>query len=73
VNSVVRRKKNTLFGKVIRKIESELAPREEKLISPNVPLDSTSINDDTVAIQLKREEMKAAKHNKSDEVIVFEN
>ena len=71
MNSVVRRKKKTLFGRIIRKVESELTPKEEKLISPDVPIDEIRINDDMVAIQSRREELKLVKHDNSDEVITL--
>ena len=71
MSGVVMKEKKTLFGRIVRKIESELTPRENKWISPNVPLDDTQINDDTAAIQSRREELKVARHDKSDEVIVL--
>ena len=70
MGGVVRKKKKTLFGWVVRKIESELTSREEELISPDVPLDDTHISDDTAVIEARRDELRAAKHN-SDEVIIL--
>jgi len=71
MSRVVKKKKKTLFGRIVRKIESELTPREDKLISPYVPLDDTRMSDDTATIESRREELRVAKHDSSDEVIVL--
>lgn len=70
MNNVVRRKKKTLFGRVIRKIESELTLREDKLILQDVPLDDIRTNDDTAIIESRRDELRSAKHDNSDEFVV---
>ena len=62
--------KKTLFGRVIQRIESELASKEKQFFSPNVPLNDNRINDDTAAIVSRRDELRAAKHENSSEVIV---
>jgi uncharacterized protein YegL len=72
MNSVVRKKKKTLFSRIIRKIESELTPKEEKLISPYIPLDGNYDNDyDATDIQAKRDELKAAGCSNSNDDIVL--
>ena len=70
MNSVVIRKKRTLFGKIIQKIESELKPDKSKLISPDVPIDNTNVNEDTAAIQARRDELKTAMPDSSDDIII---
>jgi len=71
MNKVVRREKKTLFGNVVRKIESELSPDKNKLISPDISLDDTTVNEDTAIVQARRDELKASKHVSSDEIIVL--
>ena len=69
MGGIVKKKKKTLFGWVVRKIESELTPREEKWSSPGVPLGGIHANDDTAIIESRRDELKASKHDNSDVVV----
>jgi len=75
--SVVRKKKRTLFGKilqkVVRRIESELSSQEERTFSSDVPLDdSCECVSDADTIQTRRNELRTAKHDSSDLIITFE-
>jgi hypothetical protein len=71
MSSIIRKKKKTLFGRIIKKIESELTPREEKLISPYVPLDDNCDNgSDTADIQARRDELKSTGCNNSNQMIL---
>jgi len=71
MNKVVRREKKTLFGNVVRKIESELSPDKNKLISPDISLDDTTVNEDATIVQARRDELKASNHVSLDEIIVL--
>jgi len=74
MSSVIRKKKKTLFGRIIRRIESELTPRDERLISPYVPLDNNCENNsDAADIQARRDELKSAKQDNSDMIIVSDD
>ena len=67
MNRVVKKRKKTLFGKIIRKIESELASQQVNTISSKVPLDYSKINEaELEKIQKKREELKASKNINTD-------
>jgi hypothetical protein len=67
---VVRKKKKTLFGRVVRKIESELSSRENRAVPPNISLGDTCVNDaDAAAIQARREEMKAVMYENKEDII----
>jgi hypothetical protein len=68
---VIRRKRKTLLGKIVRKIESELSQNDEHVVSFDLPtVDSNSKSDDAVAIKLRREELKSNIKGASD-VIKF--
>ena len=71
MSNVVRKKKKTLFGKIVRKIESELSQKDEHLIPSNLsPDDCYKNSNDAIAIELRREELKSDDHSDSD-VIEF--
>lgn len=72
MNKVVKKKKNTLFGRIVRKIESERASQKEKAISVDTfHSDSCSNVADAVTINSRRDELKSAKHDNSDVIIFF--
>ena len=72
MNSVVRKKKYTLFGKIVRKVESELSSQQDKPFSVEVLLNDTRVNDaDVDAIQSRRDELKSAQLDNSDVVVTF--
>jgi hypothetical protein len=74
MNSVVRKKKKTIIGRVIRKLESELTSKQKITISPNVYLDDSTLSDsDVVEIKTRRDELKVGKQDGSDVIIVIEN
>jgi hypothetical protein len=69
---VVRKRKKTLFGRVVKKIESELAPQKDKMVSSDVPLDKSSgRKTDEAIIQSRRGEMKLEKNDNCDVIIDF--
>jgi len=69
---VLYAEKKTLFGRVIQRIESELASKEKQFFSPNVPLNDNRINDDTAAIVSRRDELRATNHENTDENIILQ-
>jgi len=74
MNNVVRKKKKTLIGRVIRKIESELTSKQKVVISPNIHLNDSTLSDTDVAeIKARRDELKTGKQDGSDVIIVIEN
>jgi len=74
MNSVVRKKKKTLSGRVIRKIESEIATKQEVVISPNVHHDDSTLSDtDAAEVKKRRDELRAGKPDCSDIIITIEN
>jgi hypothetical protein len=67
--SIVRKRKKTLFGRVVRKIESELTPRQDKHVSSDVPLDGSYRSGDEVEIiKSRRDELKSAGYDNSEKI-----
>ena len=71
MKSVVQKKKKSLFGKIAQKIESEFTSREDKHVSSDVTLDDSCRNsEETVIIKSRRDELKSAKYDNSEEIII---
>ena len=68
MSRVVRKKKKTLLGKIIKKIESELTPKEYKYISPDVPFNDTLNVEEKTIIESRRDELKLAEYDNSEEI-----
>ena len=67
MTGVVRRKRKTLFGKLVRKIESELTQKDERMISYDLPPNDCEKNsDDSIEIELRRKELKSDIKSNSD-------
>ena len=69
MNNVIRKKKKTLFGRIVRKVESELAQKDEHKISPHLsPDDCCKNNEDAIAIELRRAELKSKNEGNLDTI-----
>ena len=73
MGGVIKKKKKTLFAKIVGKIKGEQSPTEQQYIAPDVPLGEIRINnDDAHTILLRRKELKTAKHGNKDATITFD-
>jgi hypothetical protein len=74
MSSVVKKKKKTLFARIIGKIKNEPAQYDQGDIDRNIPLDDihTEISDLAV-IATRRNELRVAKYSNSDVIVTFED
>ena len=73
MGTFIRKKKKTLFGRIVRKIESEFSTRKERIAFPDIPIGDTCSNGaDVMEIQSRRDELKSAKHDNSDVIVTFD-
>jgi len=71
---VIKKKKKSVFDKIIGKIKSDPIPSGQGDITFNISLDDISAdNDDVAAITLRRNELRAGKFDNSDAMVSFEN
>jgi len=71
MNSVVKKKKESLLARKIGKIKSDI-PYEKRDINSNIPLGESSIDEkDIAAIKLRRNELLAANHENSNVILTI--
>jgi len=73
MGGVIKKKKKSLFSKIIGKIRSTPPSNEQRDIDSNIPLDDVRTDsDDLAAITSRRKELKTKKHRNKDAVVYFD-
>ena len=70
MDSVVRRKKKTLIGRIATKVKTTISPSSQSYIAHDVPLcDIRICIDEVMVIEMMRHELRTAEYNDSDVII----
>ena len=71
MSGVVKKKKKTLLAKGIEKLIPNFS-NEQEYISSDVPLGDARTNDsELIAIESRRDELRAARHGNTDAAVTF--
>ncbi|MCL2645911.1 MAG: hypothetical protein FWD61_02775 [Phycisphaerales bacterium] len=72
MSSVIKKKRQSLFARIFKKLGGGSSPREEESVGCRIPSDEVRTDtEDAAAIAARRRELKTVKHGNTDAVVHF--
>lgn len=73
MRGVIKKKKKSVFARIVGKIWTAISPCEQASVTSDVPFDDVRISkEDVIAIATRRGELRTSVHSNSDAMVTFD-